>query len=88
MRMNLYLAQILIEEHGKDALPKEDQARLVKIAQNTKRIQLFQFSALQHLRIWWNGGNNLTRSMLDNLRRGEINKNVWRISPPPSRIAE
>jgi hypothetical protein len=69
--MNLYLAQNLKEDHVKDARCQTEHTRLVKTIQNKKRTQPFQFLALQHLRVRWNGSNNQIRLLIDNLWRRE-----------------
>lgn len=74
MSMNPFLFQMLMKERVKDALREAEQARLVKMGQNSKGIRPFLLSAMQHLRDWRDNGNGRRQPTMDNMRPQKANK--------------
>ena len=55
MSLDLFLAEILVEERTREALGRAERDRLVKMSRTSKGIRPFLLAAVQRLRDWWGG---------------------------------
>jgi hypothetical protein len=76
MSVDLFLAQLTMEERVKDALREAEQARLGRTVENPKGIRPFLFAAMQHLGGGWEGGNGRKQPTMDNTRPRTSQQNL------------
>lgn len=65
MSVDLFLAQMIMEESVKEALREAEHGRLVRTANNSAGTQLFLVAAMQHLHDWWDGQNGHHQPTID-----------------------
>jgi hypothetical protein len=73
--VDLFLAQMIMEESVKDALRAAEHGRLVRTANNSAGTQLFLVAAMQHLHDWWNGQDGHHQPTMDTIVK-QVNEQI------------
>jgi hypothetical protein len=76
MSVDLFLAQLTMEERVKDTLGEAEQARLAEMVQKSKGTRPLLLAAMQHLRGGWEGGNGRKQPTMDNTRPRTSQQNL------------